>query len=421
MENFAPPRGMRDFYPEDYRIREYIFNAWEYAAKIYGFEFWDAPVVESMELLERKAGEEISEQIYSFEDKSKRRLALRAELTPSLARMIINRQGGLSFPLKWASIGQCFRYERMTRGRKREHYQFNLDIIGEESTTAETEVIAATLTSLEKTGLSEKEIRVHIGSRKLLVELLSEFKLSEAQLTACYMALDKKGKVSDEEINKILKNENIPEEVINKLFRVISISSLEEAESYLPENSEALKELKEFFKFSESYGISKYLKFDISIVRGLGYYTGIVFEGKAVKSNLRTVFGGGRYNNLLSSLGGRELPCVGMGFGDVVIMELLSDCRKLPGQRHGIEYIIGYMNADCAEFAQKAAAKIRKSGKSCSVGLKPEKPKQFFKKADRNNAHNAIYIGPDELESGKITIKNMKKSEDTIKSFAELP
>ena len=420
MESFAPPRGMRDFYPEEFRTREFVFKAWEKAAKVYGFEFWDSPVVETMELLERKAGEEISEQIYTFEDKSNRRLALRAELTPSLARMVINRQGGLSFPIKWAAIGQCFRYERMTRGRKREHYQLNLDIIGEESKLAEVEVLGAAIASTENMGLSEKDIQIHIGSRKLLVELLSKFDLSENQIMACYMALDKRGKISDDEIKKLMLNENIPESVIVNLFEIMSVKSLKDASKFLSEDSEAVKELNEFFSFAEAYGIDKYLTFDVTIVRGLGYYTGIVFECKAVGSNLRTIFGGGRYNTLLSSLGGNDVPCVGLGFGDVVIIELLADLKKLPDPRPNVDYTVGYMSSDCANFALKVAAKFRRADKNCTLALKPEKPKQFFKKANKVNAQNSIYIGSNEVKSGTVDIKNMKTGETQNISIDEL-
>ena len=172
MTNYAAPRGMRDFYPEEYRVHKAIFNCWRKASQIHGFEFYDSPVVETLELLERKSGEEISEQIYTFKDKSDRRLALRPELTPSLARMIISRQKILNFPVKWAAIGQCFRYERMTRGRKREHYQWNLDIIGEESVMAEAEVLATSVSAIKNMGLTSSDVKIHIGSRSVLGELL---------------------------------------------------------------------------------------------------------------------------------------------------------------------------------------------------------------------------------------------------------
>ena len=420
MTQFAAPRGMRDFYPEEYREREFVFKAWEKAAKIYGFEFWDSPVVETMELLERKAGEEISEQIYTFEDKSNRRLALRAELTPSLARMIISKQKGFTYPLKWAAIGQCFRYERMTRGRKREHYQLNLDIIGEESKMAEVEVISSALASMELMGITSNDVNVHIGSRKLLVELLSEFNLDDDQIMACYMAMDKRGKVSDDEIKKILSEANIELNVIEKLFEVISIKTVEEAEKFVGENSEAINELKEFYNFAEAFSIGDYLKFDISIVRGLGYYTGIVFEAKAANFDLRTIFGGGRYNNLLSSLGGKDIPCVGLGYGDVVIAELLSDLGKLPSTSQNVEYTIGYMDADSMPFALKIASKIRKSKITCDVALKPEKAKAFFKRANRIGAQKAILIGGNEVETGQFNIKDMNEGTSSKSTIEEL-
>ena len=157
--SFNPPRGMRDFYPEDMAVRNAIFGAWTAAATRFGFQHYDACVVESLDLLKRKSGEEIIEQIYAFTDKSNRELALRAEMTPTLARMVAARQGSLSFPLKWFTIAQCFRYERMTKGRKREHYQWNLDIIGEPAVAAEAEVIATAIQALEFQGLGRNDFR----------------------------------------------------------------------------------------------------------------------------------------------------------------------------------------------------------------------------------------------------------------------
>ena len=171
--SFEPPRGMRDFYPEDMLWRNRVFDAWRGAAAAYGFQPYDACVVESLELLQRKSGEEVSEQIYHFEDKSGRQLALRPEMTPTLARMIAARQGRLTFPVKWYAVAQCFRYERMTRGRKREHYQLNLDIIGEESVSAEIEVMAAAAAALEKMGMPADAYRIHVNNRALLSELLA--------------------------------------------------------------------------------------------------------------------------------------------------------------------------------------------------------------------------------------------------------
>jgi histidyl-tRNA synthetase len=198
--SFEPPRGMRDFYPDDMVWRNHVFEAWRAAATQVGFAPYDACVVESLELLERKSGEEVSEQIYAFEDKSGRKLALRPEMTPTLARMIAARQGQLQFPIKWFTIAQCFRYERMTRGRKREHYQWNLDVVGEASVSAEAEILAAAAGALRRMGLPDSAYQIRINNRALLAELLATLGIPGHQHAAVFLALDKRGKLSDEEI-----------------------------------------------------------------------------------------------------------------------------------------------------------------------------------------------------------------------------
>lgn len=408
MAEYAPPRGMRDFYPEDYRVREAIFGAWREAARRHGFEFYDAPVVETMELLERKAGEEISEQIYCFEDKSGRRLALRPELTPSLARMIIARQGQLAFPIKWSAIAQCFRYERMTRGRKREHYQWNLDIVGEPSVGAEAEVISTAVDALRSLGLTSDDFKVRVGSRTLLGELFAAFGLDPAHYSACFLALDKRGKITDDEIRTLLAGEGIPEDAIGRIFELMAIQTLEQAEERTGKDSRGIAELRELFAVAEPLGIGDFLTFDASIVRGLGYYTGIVFEAFDTQRKLRAIFGGGRYDNLLSSLGGERVPSVGLGFGDVVVAELLADCGKTPRTAPQVDYAIGYMDPSSRDFALHLVTGLRQGGAECDTPLGAEKAKAFFRRASRVGARKAIYIGPDEVTSGRLRVKDME-------------
>ena len=413
MSQFAPPRGMRDFYPEDYRVREAIFSAWRAAAGAHGFESYDAPVVETMELLERKAGEEISTQIYTFEDKSGRRLALRPELTPSLARMIISRQRELAFPLKWSAIVQCFRYERMTRGRKREHYQWNLDVVGEPGVTAEAEVVATAVDALQRMGLTADDFKVRVGSRTLLGELFAACGLESDHYAACFLALDKRGKIKDEEIAALLAGAGIPAEAVPGIFEILGIHTLEEAAQRAAANSPAIAELREFFAAAEAMGIGAFVTFDAAIVRGLGYYTGIVFEAFDTADALRAIFGGGRYDNLLSSLGGDRVPCVGLGFGDVVVAELLADCGKTPRTAPVVDYAIGYMDPSCRDFALGLAADIRRSGAGCDTPLAAEKAKAFFRRASRIGARKAVFIGADEVSSGRMRVKDMATSTET--------
>lgn len=408
MSTYAAPRGMRDFYPEDYRLREALFQAWRKAANLYGFEFYDSPVVETMELLERKAGEEISEQIYAFEDKSGRRLALRAELTPSLARMIIGRQNTLSFPVKWAAIGQCFRYERMTRGRKREHYQWNLDVIGEESVMAEAEVIAAAITALRQMGIDSTDFKVQIGSRAILAELFAKSGLPPEHFQASCLALDKRGKISDDEIRQLLATEGLAPDAITRVFDLLAIHTLEQLAAQLDPESKALSDLRELFAIAEALHVAEFLTFNLGVIRGLGYYTGIVFEAFDTAGKFRAIFGGGRYDNLLSSLGGERMPCVGLGFGDIVIAELLAECGKTPATHRSIEYAIGFMDLTARPLALKVSTALREAGQTCDLALSPEKPKKFFGRADKSGANYAIYIGPDEVASGRLLIKSLR-------------
>ncbi len=407
METFAAPRGMRDFYPEDWRAREALFAIWRATAERYGFEGWDAPVVETMELLERKAGEEISEQIYSFVDKSDRRLALRPELTPSLARMIIARQGALVFPLKWSAIGQCFRYERMTRGRKREHYQWNLDIVGEESVIAEAEVIGAAVVALHAMGLNETHFKVRVGSRAVLAELFAGSGIAAEHFMACCLALDKRGKIDDGEVAQLLAGEGLDTPNVDRVFELLAIHSLDQVAERLGEDSPAIRQLRDLYAAAETLGFGKFLQFDLGVIRGLGYYTGIVFEAFDTAGKFRAIFGGGRYDSLLAALGGEKMPCVGLGFGDVVVQELLADLGIVPGGGRKVDCAVGYMNDDCRALAIRAAAKLRAGGKSCDLALSPEKPKKFFGRADKIGALRAIYIGPSEAESGTFNIKTM--------------
>lgn len=410
--SLAPPRGMRDFYPEDYRPREALFSVWRRTSERHGFEGYDASVVETGELLKRKSGEEITQQIYVFEDKSGRELALRPEMTPTLARMIIARQGSLGFPLKWYTIAQCFRYERMSRGRKREHYQWNLDVVGEESVMAEAQVIGTAVDAMAELGLRPDEFQVRVGSRALLGELFSAIGIGEEHFAASCLALDKRGKISDAETKKLLRAEGLTDEAIERVFQLLAIRNLEEAQKQLGEGSAAVADIRALFALAGDLGFADFLTFDVSIVRGLGYYTGIVFEAFDTAGKFRAIFGGGRYDNLLSSLGGRECTAVGLGFGDVVIQELLGDLGKLPAEKRTVGCAVGYMTEECRSLAARTASRLREEGTTVDLSTRPEAPKKFFKRADQIGAREAVFIGPDELEAGEIRIKNMQTREE---------
>jgi len=408
--HFEPPRGMRDFYPEDMVARNTVFGAWNRAAQCFGFAQYDACVVESLELLKRKSGDEITDQTYTFKDKSDRDLALRPEMTPTLARMIAARQGQLAFPLKWFAIAQCFRYERTTRGRKREHYQWNLDIIGEDSLGAEAEILACALAALAALGLGERDVQVHYNNRALLADLLLKAGIPEKCHAATFLALDKRGKIPDDEILILLKQAALDSQAVDAVFKIMAINTLDEARSFLGAETPALAASIELPRRLADYGLGNYLRFDVGVVRGLGYYTGIVFEAFAVEHKMRAIFGGGRYDRLLSDLGGNQMTAVGLGFGDVVITDLLNEkgqIQSLSGADR-IDLAVGFMEDAQRPAAVRIALSWRSSGKKVDLALRAEKAKHFFGRVGKGGITEAVFLGPDDLTSGMVRVKNLR-------------
>ncbi len=415
------PRGMRDFYPDDMAIRNAIFETWSNTARSFGFLQYDSCVVETLDLLKRKAGEEIIDQIYSFTDKSGRELALRPEMTPTLARMIASRQGSLSFPLKWFCIAQCFRYERMSRGRKREHYQWNMDIVGEESVSAEAEIIVAGITALMRLGLNQNDFKVHFNSRALMADLFASLEIQQEYYQSVFLALDKRGKISDNEVGDSLKNAGLNSGSIDKVFSILDIASLDNAVDLIGENTPAVQNAITFTELIKTYGVSESLNFNIAVVRGLAYYTGIVFEAFDAEHKFRAIFGGGRYDTLLNEIGGTPASAVGMGFGDVVISELLADKKIVPKTTGwSSSMTIGYMNESQRTTAIKVASAMRTRGMSTDLSTRPETAKHFFSKADKGGYAKAIYIGPDDITSGKIRIKDMMNRSEQEELLADI-
>ncbi len=410
--SFEPPRGMRDFYPEDMVWRNRVFDAWRQASVSFGFQPYDACVVENLALLQRKSGEEVSEQIYHFEDKSGRKLALRPEMTPTLARMIAAKQGQLAFPVKWFTVAQCFRYERMTRGRKREHYQWNMDIIGEESVSAEAELLAAVALALQNMGMPTNGYRIHVNNRALLSEMLAASGIAGNHHAAVFLALDKRGKIEDTEIRDLLIKEGLDETAIAKTFDLLSVQTLEQAAARTQADSPAVKALRDLFELATIYGIADRLVFDISVIRGLSYYTGIVFEAFDTERKFRAIFGGGRYDSLLTAIGGQPTPAVGLGFGDVVVVEVLKELlgETAATEKRGV--IIGYMFPEQRETATALARRLREAGEAVELMLAKQKPKQFFARASASPAADAIFIGPDDVTNGRAKRKNLTTREE---------
>ncbi len=418
-QSLAAPRGMRDFYPTDMALQARLFDTWRLAAERYGFQRYDACVVESLDLLKRKAGEEIVDQIYAFKDKSDRDLALRPEMTPTLARMVAARQGTLEMPIKWYAIAQCFRYERTTRGRKREHYQLNLDIIGESAVTAEIEVIATACDALFSLGLTPSDFRVRISSRALLADILCAAGITPDHHDATFLALDKRGKLPDEKIAELLTDAGVSPETQTAVFAVLTLTSLDEVRTLLGDrDSDALRNLEACMAGLAAYGLAECVMFDISVIRGLAYYTGIVFEAFDIAGKFRAIFGGGRYDNLLASVGGRPQTGVGLGFGDVVVAELLGDRGLFAEDDVRSRVTVGYMNPEQQEAAARTAAGLRAKGEQVDLALHPEKPRAFFSRADKRAFARAVYIGPDDIAAGQVRVKELASGKEEVLSLA---
>ena len=413
-------RGTRDFYPEDMRLRNWLFERFHSAARSHGFEEYDAPVLESEELYTRKAGEEIVGQLYNFEDKGGRKVALRPEMTPSLARMVMARAGALALPIKWYSIPQCWRYERTQRGRGREHYQWNVDIWGMDGIEADAELLSVLIQFFDSVGLSSEDLVIRISSRKVLEEVLGSLGLEGEIFAQTCVIVDKMDKLPEDVIEAQLSDLGLSSESISTIRSVLGITDMQSLSSALSSDSEALIELQSLFSLCDSYGISDWVSFDASVVRGLAYYTGPVFEAHDRAGNLRAICGGGRYDKLIGTLGGNDLPATGFGFGDMVVMELLADKGLLPELSTGVSDVVFGMGTELRGAAMQVAAKLRSAGRTVDLVLENKKMKWVFKHAERCGATRLVMVMPDEWAEGKVRIKDLDTGEESTVAMEDL-
>ena len=413
-------RGTRDFYPDDMRLRNWLFDRFHSAARSHGFEEYDAPVLESEELYTRKAGEEIVGQLYNFEDKGGRRVALRPEMTPSLARMVMARAGGLALPIKWYSIPQCWRYERTQRGRGREHYQWNVDIWGMNGVEADAELLSVLVQFFHSVGLKSEDLVIRISSRKVLEEVLGSLAIEGEIFAQTCVIVDKMDKLPEDVVQAQLTDLGLSSNSISTILSVLGITDLDSLSFALNSDSEALIELQSLFSLCESYGISDWVSFDASVVRGLAYYTGPVFEAHDRAGNLRAICGGGRYDKLIGTLGGNDLPATGFGFGDMVVMELLADKGLLPELSNRVDDVVFGMGTELRGAAMQVAAKLRSAGRTVDLVLEDKKMKWVFKHAERCGTTRLVMVMPDEWAEGKVRIKNLDSGEESTVGMEDL-
>lgn len=407
--DIQPPKGTRDFPPSLMRQRSWLFTNFHKVSKSLGFSEYDCPVLESEDLYVRKAGEEVTEQLYNFEDKGGRRVSLRPEMTPSLARVVMGMKPAM--PIKWYAVPQCWRYERTTRGRRREHYQWNMDVWGVEGLEAEAEVLVGMVMFMENVGLGPEDVGININSREVLREVTEELGIPQDKFAPVCVLVDKLEKVPIEAIQNDLDELGIEKGTVEKLLEVLGSESIDQLSTFVGPESKAVSDLRRLFSLLSSYGVSDWVQFDGSVVRGLSYYTGVVFEAFDREGNLRAIAGGGRYDGLMETFGGERTPAVGFGFGDAVIVELLKDKGLLPDFTKGeVDYCVAGLEGVTADVTGVVKG-LRETGKSVDLVLEKRKMKWVFKHADRIGARYVVLVGGKEAENGCVSVKDMETGE----------
>ena len=410
----AGPKGTRDFYPAEMAFQEYLFSSWKKTCRRYSFEAYDGPMFEHLAIYTQKSGDEIEKQLYTFEDKGGRKLALRPEMTPSLARMVASKGPALKKPARWFSIVRLFRYEKMQKGRLREFHQLNMDILGSNEITADAELIAAVIDMMRDLGLTAKDFQVRISSRTLLDELLKTLQLEINSFKPIYALLDKKSKISEKQYEDELSSIITDPVKQSQIGNILSAPDLEYLKEHFGETPTQI-ELTRLFSLLEKYGMKDFVCFDIGIVRGLAYYTGTVFEVFDIKKGMRAIAGGGRYDKLVGLYGGPPTPAVGFAAGDVVLADLIHEKELAPPPSSRCQVFLVAFDDEGYADAIPTAQLFRNSGISCEFPLKRIGIGKQLKQADATGAAVTVFLGGDEGAQRKCKIKYMKDGrEETI-------
>lgn len=399
--------GFREFYPEEFAHRRHVLDAWRRVARRYGFEEYDGPPLEPLELYTAKSGPEIVGQLYAFTDKGGREVALRPEMTPTLARMVGARARGMKKPIRWFSMPQLFRYERQQRGRLREHFQLNCDLIGEPGPLGDAEIIALAVDIMRELGLTAADVRVRISDRRLLNALLDELGVAPVHHGAAYQLLDKMGRGEYAALRQSLADAGVPETVLGRLEGVREIRDWAALMQAFPQSAAAASDLRRVFEALDAMGLGGFADLDLTIVRGLAYYTGVVFELFDAQATLRAICGGGRYDTLLEALGGDALPALGFGMGDVVLTELLRDRGLLPEVAPGLDVFAAAVSEDDLPEVLALVHALREAGFRVEYPLALTALGKQLKLADARGARLAVVVGPDDRARGEVLLKTL--------------
>ncbi|MBN8656371.1 MAG: histidine--tRNA ligase [Anaerolineae bacterium] len=397
-------KGTREFYPEQMALRNFIYDKVRSAAQAFGYQEWDAPFIETIDLYAAKSGEElVKKQSFTFEDRGGDFVTLRPELTPSLARMIAAKQGELTFPVRWWSFGPFWRYEQPQKGRTREFFQWNVDMLGVNSPEADAELIAVGATFLRSVGLSPERALIYVNNRRLMDSEFDALGIPSEKRLDVSNLVDRRTKMEPAKWDANAMEMGLNQTQLDGLKDILGNFDLWKKSD----------ELTRLFAALEALGVKDYVKFDPNIMRGLLYYTGTVFEAFDVTGALkRAIFGGGRYDNLLADVGGQPLSGVGFAMGDVVIGIILQEAGLLPEyQPSPAQVLVTVFDEKLWMPSFALAAELRGAGLNVMVSPEPTKLPKQFKFADKMKMKIALVLGPDEVEKGLVVIKNLVSGE----------
>ena len=411
-----PVKGTRDFYPPEMTVRNWIIDGWKKVSLRNGFEEYDGPIFEYLKMFQIKSGDEIAEQLFSLQDRGGRDLAIRPEITPTLARMVNQQINSLPRPIKWFSVPRLCRAERPQKGRLREFFQWNIDIIGVDDVLADAETIFCALDYLQEVGLTPNDIVVKISSRKMLAAVLKAIGIAEKQLEPLYALLDKRGKLPAETFEKMLADSIADKDKRKKILGLMSVESPEQINELVEladDAKKSLDELKRLFELLDVMGVAAFCKFDIGVVRGLAYYTGIVYEIYDKASELRAIGGGGRYDNLLQQFGGPAITATGFGIGDCVLAILLEEKGLLKPKSQGLDFFVAYTDKEYFRKAVEITAKLRRAGKKTNFSYKSANLAKQLKQASTQSAQKCVIIG-EELNKNQLVVKDMNTGQQEL-------
>ncbi len=399
-------KGTRDFYPDLMAVRRWMFDIIREVSTSFGYQEYDGPTLEFLELYAAKSGEElVKEQSFVFTSRGDEELTLRPELTPTLARMVAQKQYEIPLPLRWWSIGPMWRYENPQRGRTREFFQWNIDLVGVGTVAADAEIVAIAATFLKKAGLSPDQVKIYVNNRRLMDQAFSNLQIPKNQRKQVFKVVDKLDKLDEKPWRAYAMESGLTTDQVDKLLALLNDNEL----------WREFEELVEFFDLIETFGIQEYVQYNPRIIRGLDYYTGTVFEAFEMGGQSRAIFGGGRYDNLVADVGGNALPGVGFAMGDVVIELVLRDAGVIPadlGEKPQV--IVTVFDEATLTELMKAAVEIRQAGFRTVLYPEADKIGKQFKYADKLDIPVAVILGPDEIAEGKAAVKNLKSREQVV-------